>query len=395
MPSLTFGDVFLHKIIDINFILFCIVVSVFIIYVRQNESHEYNGSNKWFWVFAIVSAWLSLRDLGLDLDNYRLFYQNSKIGETLRESTFGYDFEIGWMVVIYLFSSLGMPFEVFLFFASAVPLFIIYFVAFRLKKDIPYIYVFFVFFVFFVWELVDVIRAFFASSIILLSLYALSIRYRVLSLALSFFSILVHSSAVIAPIASAFFSKVKVNKYTALVLLVLSCFFGLLVRLSLLEFEVSISIGRDGTFLSNILFKLYYYLFYYQSQGYVFLNSTHEFLTHMKEILSMLCYLVLFYVALEFKRDTNKFIEIISIVFIVSMCSLVFFYSCGLSIIGNRVFSLLNLGAIFIMAKFLSTDKFSKKLKNIFILLIMTRMIFFILYHAGLHQPLSPFYLGL
>lgn len=363
--------------------------------MRQMKSHECNGSIGWLFVFAIVSVWFSFRDLGLDLDNYRLFYQNSKIGETLSESTFGYDFEIGWRIVIYFFSSLGLSFEVFLFFASIVPLFIIYFVAFKLKKDIPYVYVFFVFFVFFVWELVDVIRAFFASSIILISLYALSLRYRLLYFTLSFVSIPFHSSAVIAPFASIVFAKVKLNKLTAFVLLVLACLFGLLVKLSLIDLEPASSIVRDGTFLSDIIFKLDYYLFYYQSQGYLFINSTHEYLTNIKAIFSVLCYLVLFYVSLEFKNDTNKFIKIISRVFIISMCIFMFFYSCGLSVIGNRILSLLNLGAIFIMAKFLSTDKFSSKFKNIFIVLIMTRMMFFILYHSGLHQPLSPFYLGL
>ena len=385
----------MHKIIDVNFILACIIISGFIIYMRKMKSHECNGSIGWFFVFAIVSVWFSFRDLGLDLDNYKFFYQNSKIAEALSESTFGYDFEIGWRIIIYFFSSLGLSFEVFLFFASMVPLFIIYLLSFKLKKDIPYVYVFFVFFVFFIWESVDVIRAFFASSIILLSLYALSLRYRLFYFTLSFFSIFFHSSAVIAPFASIVFSKIRLNKSTAYFLLVLACLFGLLVKLSLIDLEPASLIERDGTFLSDIMFKLDYYLFYYQSQGYLFINSTHEYLTHIKAIFSVLCYLVLFYVSLEFKDDSNRFIRIISRVFILSMCIFMFFYSCGLSVIGNRVLSLLNLGAIFIMAKFLSTDKFSSKFKNIFIMLIMTRMIFYILYHSGLHQPLSPFYLGL
>ncbi|ROQ22534.1 EpsG family protein [Gallaecimonas pentaromativorans] len=349
----------------------------------------------WLVLFSFVILLFTFRDLGLDLENYRAFYDGSVIQSSINNSTFEFDFEIGWLTVIFFFKKIGLSFHFFLFFSSAIPIYIIYYIAKKNDKEIktPVVFIFFMAFLF--WDAIDIIRAFFASALILLSIYQISENKKIRAATLMLPSVAFHNSAILSPLAF-ILSKFRVSPSFAYFGLALSAFLGIIVYLSL-SF-ISIGSGydhRDGSFFQELIFKINYYLVYYQQHGYKFINATHFFLSEARTLLNYLCYTFIFFFSVKLQHDSNRFVELQSRIFIFTAFIYTFFVFSGLSVLGIRILMLLNLGCLFIMARAFSDSWLKKKWMVAFSLLLFLRFVVYLLYLAGLHQPKSPFFLGL
>lgn len=344
-------------------------------------------------IYVMIVLIFSFRDLGLDLENYRGFYYGTELLSSISDTSFSYSFELGWKSVIFLLKILGLPFEAFLFFSISIPCVILYYLSRKVTREVSPFYVLLIFLIFVSWEAVDIIRAFFSSSLILLSIYLWSERRRLFSLVIFFASILFHSSAIIAPII-VLLARVKLSQRSFWFILFFVIIASLLFRIVFWHDLNNIPIdNRDGSFIEDLLFKINYYVFYYQDHGYSFNNQMHEFLTLSKNAVTFGVYFFVFTISLEMKNVEDRFISLSAMVFIISFLICVPLYTVGLYVISNRIISLMTLSVIFILGKYYSCGGYGGLSKVVLSFLIFTRMVLYLMYHAGFHHPMSPFYL--
>ncbi|MGI2180132.1 EpsG family protein [Shewanella frigidimarina] len=384
------------KIIDI-FMLFSLLCLSILMYSLSDQKIKTRSKNNFFFVLLVcllVSVY-SFRDLGLDLEAYRHMFNDASIFSNYSETQLSRPMELGWVILIFLLKKMGLGFNFFLFFSSLIPFGIIIFISLKEKLNKDIWLVILSFYLLFLFSSLDAIRAFFASSLILLAIYFYSSNRKLLFFIFASISVLFHSSAVIVfvfPLLMKINWKISIWFFTCLVLLISSMLFRYeLATISFLDLDIE----RNTSLITTIYWKMAYYLLYYNSQGYTYINGSHEILSYLINFTSILAFtfisLCLFHI-----RDQNAFIQNAKNIYLGAFLLYCVLNVLGAEVLAFRILVISNLAIIFVIpyllkTKFIGINLF---LKFGMIYSLFLHLFLVLLYQAGLHQPQSLFFIG-
>ena len=96
------------KVFNVLFLFFVLLMTLFSYYYTSQGHRPKNAlvTNKVpILIFILIIIIYSTRDLGLDLENYKRFYYDANILGAFNDSSFDYEFELGWKAVIFFLRS--------------------------------------------------------------------------------------------------------------------------------------------------------------------------------------------------------------------------------------------------------------------------------------------------
>ena len=380
------------KIINIAVVIFLIII-LFLMSFLDTKLNTKDKKRVLFFMTIVFTLFLGYRDIGLDLEPYRDIFNNQgilSINEIIKNGLFQSRLEPFFEMLISIIKKFNFGFSVFLFVSGAIPMLIVYNTI--KKTEEQYLITTFLLFIlmFFFRGPVDIIRQFFAAAIYLSAVLSLSKgnkkKYWIKGLS----SILFHYSNIIIifvkPLLKIIWNKKKMHLY-----LVITIVFGLFSKMILSQFDNVNLLNTDNA----ILWKVGYYLTYYDSVGYQYIGIPHRVLrgitTYFPLIFSF--FITELYLNKDQPMEKVSFKSMLLSSQIIGMLLAIYFSIIGASIFGVRIQFLLSIGSFFIVKDVISMYINNKIIYASIIMSLIFYNFVIILYYAGIHDPMSSFYL--
>ncbi|MGG1397347.1 EpsG family protein [Bacillus salipaludis] len=349
-----------------------------------------------FALIVVLTIFLGFRDIGLDLEPYRLMFNNLNVTsfkELISINLFSDKLEPFFVFLISMLKEFGLGFNWFLLISGGIPLLLIFrLIKEREEKEIFTVFLFFLLLQFFRGP-VTIIRGFFAATIYLSALSSLSKNSNLKFWFKSIFSVFFHYSSIVILFIRPFLS-VKWTKSKYFISFAFVTIVGYLVKLLIM----SLSIQDFLTFNNPIIWKLGYYLIYYNTQGYQYTGIVHRILLSIMSYFPLIFNVIFIILGLNKSKliDKDNFIRLLLNSQIIGSLVAVFFIVLNASTLGLRVNFLLSVGNFILMKDIIFI--YYKNSKRMLFTFTVFSLIFYnfviILYFAGIHDPNSPFYLS-
>jgi len=335
---------------------------------------------------VVIQLIFSYRAIGLDLEPYRLIFENFDSKGFSLIGALGSGLEPGFQLIISALKNFSFGFNGFLFFASFFPLIIFGFVSYRASSPILALLLFSLLLMF---KGFDVIRQFFSASMYLLALYLLSRRFIVRSFATVLSSIFFHYSSIVSVFV---FPLLRAKWPISFLFLAIffSFFLGLFLKHALINFD-----ALSDTYVG---WKFNYYLKY--SSHYEFSGGLHRYLFWVVNFWFYLFSIPMVFLALIRRRsfENDLFINIILNSCCFGIVFATFFVGAGAIVLGMRVHFGLSIGLFLVVSELLSRPMprslHEKLLLPAVISWLLIPNFFIVLYNAGVHQVKSPFFIS-
>lgn len=382
------------KIINMLIAIVIIVITFFIGFAEVKISKK-NTKRLLLLLISILSVFLAFRDIGLDLEVYRRVFQNQRVvnlSELANGGFFSNQLEPFFIILISFLKQSGLGFEHFLFLTGVIPMVLIYKIIIGAEdKNIIMTFSLFLL-IFFFRGPIDVIRHFFAAAIYLSAIYSLSKQNKFMYWFKLLISVFVHYSNFATIFLKPFlnFQWSKRRFYSSIIFTVMFAVFFKIFFLSITDVKLV-------NFNNMIFWKLEYYLTYYNSVGYQYTGGLHRLL------MSLMFYFPLFFSGVITIQALNKIDTIKKSRFkylllssqIIGILVFVFFIVLNAPTLGMRLHFLLTIGMFFIVKEIIVSS--DKKKSGLTFGITITSLVFYnfviILYNAGIHDPMSPFFL--
>jgi hypothetical protein len=382
------------KIINIIIVIFLISV-LFIISFLDSKVDLKKKKVIVLTFTTILIVFLGFRSIGLDLEAYRSIFNYSRIvsiGELFSGKIFANQLEPFFLVLISFLKTYNLSFIWFLLISGGIPMLIIYNVI--KKNEEKHMLVTFLFFLllYYLKGPVDIIRHFFAASLYLSALYSLSQQKKIKFWSKNLFSVLIHYSN-LAVVFLRPLLKIKWNISKYITSMLLTFIFGYIAKY-LIGHLVHLNLSYSGNI---IIWKFIYYLTYYNAEGYVYLGSLHRILLFIMSYFPVVFNIVFILLALNkielIKR--NPFYNLLLNSQIIGSLIVILFLIINASTLGLRLNFLFSIGNFFLVKEIIFSyyDTKKKKLFAFTILSLVFYNFIIVLYFAGVHDPMSPFYL--
>jgi hypothetical protein len=374
----------MDKIISIFavFLFFIFLISVSVVQWRLSY-----GLKLLVFFFSLIFAQLlfTFRTIGLDLEPYRVIFNNFDKKEINIISSFGDGLEPGFQLIIVLLKMFDVGFIGFLFVSSVIPLLVIGFVCSRSRSPLI---AFLMFSLILIFKGFDVIRHFFSASIYLIALYFLSRDFKIRSFLIASTSVIFHYSSIVYLVVFPFLRVAWSSRVFGLVIL-LSFFLGILFRYVFLDLDIFSE--------TSIGWKFNYYLDYLSY--YKFNGPLHESLFWVINLSFYVFSLpFLFFVLLRrnrFKEERFFNVLVTSCIYGAVLCT--FFIGAGAIVLGVRIHFGLSIGLFWVVAEYASYTSKRDSINSMFLPSIVVWFLissfFIVLYNAGVHQVKSPFFI--
>ena len=382
------------KVINI-LIVITLVMILFLISFLDTKLDEKRKSKILLFFLMLFIIFLGYRDIGLDLEPYRNIFNNQiilNINEIIGKGIFSSKLEPFFVLIISLLKKYNFGFKVFLFISGGIPMIIIYTIIKKVEKRYSITTFLLFLLMFFFRGPVDVIRHFFAATIYLSAILSLSKDKKNKYWIKTILSIFIHYSNIIIVFIKPFL-KIKWNKnkfYISMIITIIIAFFS---RVVLTQISGTSVFNTD-----NIIFwKFEYYLTYYNTMGYQYIGNLHKVLL---SIMTNFPWIFSFFITLlalnkiQLIRESS-FKSMILSSQIMGILIAIFFIILKAPTLGIRLQFLLSIGSFFIV-KDVMLIYANMHNKAVYISIIFS-LIFYnfiiILYYAGVHDPMSPFYI--
>ncbi|MGN8844460.1 EpsG family protein [Niallia sp. HCP3S3_B10] len=381
----------------INILFVCLILLIIIIHAFHERKFSEKANKRFLMVYTIViSIFLSLRVIGLDLEPHRLWFESSgsSFSDLTLDSLFSSRLEPFFNILSIFLNSRGFGYEYFLLIAGSIPMIILYNIIKNEQNPVKIYCVFLL--IYLIKGPIEVIRGFFAAIVYLSAIYSLSKGEKLKAYIKNVSTILFHFSSVASIILFPFL-KAKWTKKKYLITLFLTIFLTIFFRV--VVFPQLISINYSGE--NYIIWKFFYYLTYYNSgNGYHYLGRLHVILLNFNLyfiiIMNILIILISFKYYKLIEKDTT-FRVLMNSQIIGSFVNIIFIILSATTI-GYRLSYLFSIGNFMLLSKILFVYNNNNKNKNWYVYLTFLFLLLYnfmiILYEAGVHNPDSMFYLG-
>lgn len=340
-----------------------------------------------FLFIIIFVIFLGFRNIGLDIEPYRLIFTNQGIIQfsDLISNLFTSGLEPFFIIVISTLKQYGIGFNGFLLISAAIPMLIIFSII--KKKAGDFILISFLLFllIHFFMGPVNIIRHFFAASIYLSAIYSLSKQSKFKFWMKSASSVFVHYSNIsIFLVYKLIILKWSKNKY--IIVLFFVTLFASLLRFIINNIELE---------LANINTVFLWKLIYYLKVDYSYISTLHKVLYNIMNYFPLLFNIVFIFLAVNKVEvlEKNNFYRLLLNSQIAGSLIAIFFIILGSSSLGLRLNFLFSIGN-FLLVKEVIFNYYSNVQKPLYIFTILSLVFYnliIILYNAGVHNPMSPF----
>jgi EpsG family len=381
------------KIINI-LVLYGLIFLVLYISIAFESKNERSKRKLMLLCSVLVVIFLWWRDIGLDLEPYRLMYENYESANSYQIlDLIAARIEPVNSLLIQALKSYGFGFSAYILVVSFIPIALITYVI--LKTDDRPVLALYFFLIVGIYPLMDAIRHFFAAAIYLFAMYWLARKSEFKYYCAAFISFITHYSNIIA-----LFIKSLLEKKWSVWGYIISSILILTIPI-MLRTAISSVLGQyfeDSEF--SILFKLNYYI--NNIDDYEYLNSIHSFLLNFKLYIyiSIFWMLNLYILSSDYLRSSlNKFEGILLGSQILGSIIALFLLGLGAGDFAFRLCFLMSIGSYALVKRVVLTARplgvqFVSNRFAIMTLAFLALHLLNVLYLAGIHQPNSPFYLG-
>ena len=341
----------------------------------------------------IISLFFFLKKLGLDFEMYVNWYNKL-------DTSAIYNFRIELIPYLFMYISklYNLPSHAFFFLIGTVTVILNYQIFKNYNNML--LSLFLLFYLFFFRGFSDAMRQLLAASFILYSIYSFQIEQKkIKSLVLFVFALFSHYSS-IAMIPAYFLLKfitktrMQVNLKFYIIFIFLTIVLFQVINLFLQQLA-TFSLGTfENKFMNMIIFKLQYYLFYYQQKGYTYLNILHKVFWYLIVILPEIGSIMINVYLIKIKAyyDMDKFLKFILIMSILGNIIFIGFSSIGLYTMGNRISLTLTLGT-YLLLTHLFQEKKHRQFYKIILIYYLIYNIIVLIYYIQPFNPYSPAYI--
>lgn len=381
----------------INILIVCVIIFSILILSLIEHRFSYKQKKLIIIIYTIIlSGFLMVRDIGLDLEPHRQLFNQTYISDINIEffkNLFSNRVEPFNSLLITFIKNIGIGFEFYLLILGALSLGISAKIILKIEnKNVLKLYSIFIL-IYFMSGAINIIRQFLACSLYLSAIYSLSEKSKIKSILKVILATLIHYSSILLLLVFPFIKKNwSLKKYLSwLSYAILIAFIFKVLILGYIE-------KLDVTQSNYILWKIKYYLTYYDTEGYNYQGNLHKILLFIMNnsfyylnILINLMYLNRF----EYNK-ISKFTQNILNSQVIGTLLATFLYIVGASTLANRFLFSFAIGN-FILLKDIMTDNNRNSAKErymIFLIILVFINFIIILYYAGIHDPNSRFYIA-
>lgn len=382
------------QIIHVISLSFLIMIAFFVSFL-DSKINTKNKRSVLIFFTCVLTIFLGVRSIGLDLEPYRLLFNNQRsisISEIFANNLFSNKLEPFFVIIISTLKEFGLGFNWFLLIAGGIPLYIIYRVIKKVEdKHMLAVFMFFLLIHFFRGP-VDIIRHFFAASIYLSALYSLSKKDNMKFWVKAIPSVLVHYSNItilfIRPILGVNWNNIKFVFSFILVMI-----FGFIAKYFIVNFSI-----EDAVFINNQIFwKAHYYLTYYNVHGYQYSGIGHKILLSIITYFPLIFNITFIFLGLKNIKtiEKNEFSRLLLNSQIIGSLIAIFFIILNADTLGMRLNFLLSIGN-FLLVKEIIFNCYRNGKIMLFSFTVLSLVFYnfiIILYFAGIHDPNSPFFI--
>lgn len=361
------------KVLNVLFYLIYMFSLFFLATLKKTRN-----SKKILKIFVILMLlFFYIKELGLDYRVYQSWYYDLNILEKYRL------FKAHVEPIPYFFMltlrRLNLSHRFFFLVMGGIPLMINFYIANKLKSN-KLLALFFLFYINFFTGFSDAIRQNIAASFLLLGIYFYTNKQKTKSLLVLILSFFSHYSTIfLFPILLLKKIKWNIKKYLLTILIISICSFFIKGMLNYLEFLNTNNI---------ILWKLKYYLLTVQSR-YEYNNFLHFILLKSMVLFNCFGTIILNIILLKKKNIFEKMLKFILEVSVISSIFSLFFLFIGAGTIGARI----NLTFSYGLYLLIPNSSIDKKERAIVLIYYFMYNFIVMLYYAGIHDSMSPFYL--
>lgn len=375
------------KILDI----FILTIFYLISFISIFYAVKLNSKKAFFVVILVfvLSVFFAFRSIGLDLEPYREIFNSFDTNRVLQDGVLTVvtgRIEPLFALLISFLKTIGLGFEFFLLISALIPsLVVLRVLQLETGKNFFVAFSFFMF-IYFLQGPVDTIRGFAAASFYLYALSSLSRGESFKFLIKGLIAISLHySSLIIFFIAPLLKIKWHLKSYIFLSLSVIIFGFALsnyLNNIDLTEFSS----------WHPLTFKIVYYLTYYQTEGYQYLNTAHFIFWWLLGLsFSMLIVFNTLHLLILPRTGFSKFNKIILNSQIIGTLLFFLFMSLGAYTMGGRILFLLAIGSFILIADVVADSGKPNKYLFVYMFLVFIKIFISFSYLAGFFDPKSPF----
>jgi hypothetical protein len=375
------------KVIDVFIIMVYYIVAFFSLFYAKKLMSQKNFFLS-IWLFTI-SIFFALRSIGLDLEPYREIFNEFRKDSLFSDgliNIFTGRIEPAFALLMSALKSLGLGFEFFLLLSGLIPtLIIIRVISLEYKEQFFIVFSFFIF-LYFLKGPVDTIRGFAAAAMYLYALSSLAKKQNFFFSLKALAALSLHYSSLIIFLVVPFL-KIKWDIKTYIIASFLFVFLGFTSS----EFIKSTDLSGFATW-HPLTFKIVYYLTYYQTDGYQYLNEVHFVFWWLLGLsFSVMIIFNSLHLLLNNRDDWTPFMKIVFNSQIVGTLIYFLFMSFGAYTMGGRILFLLAIGSIFMFTKAVEKDGLLKDSIVIYMFFIFSHIFISFSYLAGFFDPKSPF----
>ncbi|MFB0826587.1 EpsG family protein [Chromobacterium violaceum] len=383
----------MDKVINV-FEFFFILISLFLFSLGEGKRSHQSRKNICLTFSLIIIFFFGFRDVGLDIEPYKIIYENYsgfEDGNVLK--MFSSMLEPMHAIVISVLKIFGIGFWCYLLIAAAMPMVIICLVVLKVDKYPILSLYFFVFAIAF--PAMDAVRHFVAAGIYFGALYLLSTRRYWTYHGVTFISFLAHySNAITLFLCPALKATWTLKSY---IILLIGAFLCSVVSSELIKLMLDNLYEEGGG--GPLLFKLNYYV--NNTDQYEYLNNLHFWLLQVRSYFYLVFIIILNLYMLSkgsLFLQGKEFHRVVLNSQVVGTLIAVFLLGLGAREFAMRVNFLTSIGSFVLLADIVRhrgarTVIDAHKFLIVGAVLIIYNFII-LLYLAGIHQPMSPFYLG-
>ncbi|MBS8269962.1 hypothetical protein DYI26_14695 [Halomonas litopenaei] len=351
-------------------------------------SSIFKKSLSFFFVFIIL-VFISFKNFGLDLENYREIYQSlifSNWNEVLSS-----DWEPLFSLFSKLSKTLGLGFGGFFFLWYLFPFVIVTIISFRhASRPLLAISLFLLLYFF---SFMDAARHFAAACYYLMGIHFFASKRKLSGFIFFSLSLFSHFSSLVF-VLYYFIKKCLFSRATYVVLIVFCVCSAYILK----PFAVYLINNYHLDEMHIIFWKLKYYLTYYNSVGYEFQGWSHRVLwniviySHVVMVISLNFYMIGPYI----KKSLSSFERALLGSQVLGSLLFFGFASVGAVTLGVRINYMMSIG-VFVLLSTLSDGRFGKSSIGFywtFFVFMVIFNFFYVLYLSGVHIQESPLYIG-
>lgn len=338
-----------------------------------------------------VVVFFGSRNIGLDIEPYKILYQGfGGFGDINLLGILSARLEPLHAFLISSLKSVGLGFSSYLLITAVIPFYFISKVV-TAKVDCPVLSLYF-FLLATSYPAMDAVRHFVAAGIYLYALYCLSMRRVAVYHGYAFFSFMAHYSNAITFIMAPLL-KVRWKIGTYLSALLGTSLFALVTKELVSALLENMAQGSDLA----ILFKVNYYINH--TDAYEYLGALHFWIFNIKLYSGIVFVIILNFLALNSfgaVYKTSPFRAVLLNSQIIGSILAVFLMGFGAMDFAGRINFLMSIGSFIIVADLVQGASGKIDALKFSMMSFLTFGMGFInlLYLVGIHQPMSPFFLG-